>query len=156
VVCLQREPRIKGTFPPHPYLEPRLILSFLEVPALWYDAPKDADPSAPPKGAFILPESGLIVDFVASLYPSIQFESFTLTHLPGKLTTHQSMIPSSEPRQRSWYSFARMSPRPGFNTASFPTMGKAGNWTISSRLFESSSVVSLRDMSRVRNMELRI
>jgi glutathione S-transferase len=43
---------------------------------LWYDAPKNADPSAPPKGAFILPESGLIVDFIASLYPSIQRESF--------------------------------------------------------------------------------
>ncbi|KAG7535913.1 hypothetical protein FFLO_03584 [Filobasidium floriforme] len=42
-----------------------------KVPAIWYDAPKDADPSKPSKEAFILPESGLIVNFLADVFPQI-------------------------------------------------------------------------------------
>jgi glutathione S-transferase len=44
---------------------------YTQVPAIWYDAPKDADVTKPPPGTFVLPESGLIVDFVTSLYPQI-------------------------------------------------------------------------------------
>jgi hypothetical protein len=47
-----------------------------KVPALWYDAPKDADPSSPPAGTFILPESSLIVNFVESVYPELQCRFF--------------------------------------------------------------------------------
>lgn len=46
----------------------------LKVPAIWYDAPKDADPSKPSKEAFILPESGLIVNFLADVFPQIAGE----------------------------------------------------------------------------------
>jgi hypothetical protein len=45
-----------------------------QVPAIWYDAPKDADPSKPSKEAFILPESGLIVNFLADIFPQIAGE----------------------------------------------------------------------------------
>jgi hypothetical protein len=45
-----------------------------KVPAIWYDAPKDADPSKPSEKAFILPESGLIVNFLADVFPQIAGE----------------------------------------------------------------------------------
>lgn len=46
-----------------------------QVPAIWYDAPKDADPEKPPKDTFILPESALIVEFLADVYPSLTCKS---------------------------------------------------------------------------------
>lgn len=45
-----------------------------KVPAIWYDAPADADVTNPPAGTFILPESALIVDFVASVFPQITLD----------------------------------------------------------------------------------
>jgi len=42
-----------------------------QVPAIWFDAPKDAEPSNVPEGTFILPESSLIVEFLADVYPQI-------------------------------------------------------------------------------------
>ncbi|KZP12042.1 hypothetical protein FIBSPDRAFT_898510 [Athelia psychrophila] len=46
------------------------------VPALSYGAPADSDVSSPPAGTFLLPESGVIVGFVASLFPSIECKPF--------------------------------------------------------------------------------
>ncbi|KZP12046.1 hypothetical protein FIBSPDRAFT_937169 [Athelia psychrophila] len=45
-----------------------------KVPALSYGAPADSDVSSPPAGTFLLPESGVIVGFVASLFPSIDYK----------------------------------------------------------------------------------
>lgn len=62
-------------------------LSSIKVPALWYDAPRDADATAPPPGTFILPESALIVDFIASVYPDLQCTSY-----PGPRLTSADLI----------------------------------------------------------------
>ncbi|KAJ9124892.1 hypothetical protein QFC24_002821 [Naganishia onofrii] len=59
-----------------------------KVPALWYDAPKDADPSSPPAGTFILPESSLIVNFVESVYPELQFKD-PIKRAQSALMAHQ-------------------------------------------------------------------
>ncbi|KZP12045.1 hypothetical protein FIBSPDRAFT_986255 [Athelia psychrophila] len=48
------------------------------VPALSYGAPADSDVSSPPAGTFLLPESGVIVGFVASLFPSIDYKDVTI------------------------------------------------------------------------------
>lgn len=45
-----------------------------KVPALSYGAPADSDVSDPPAGTFLLPESAVIVGFVASLFPEIDYK----------------------------------------------------------------------------------
>jgi glutathione S-transferase len=69
-----------------------------QVPALWYDAPKDADSTAPPPGTFILPESALIVDFMASVYPELQCTFFPALPIPSRLT---SKFPVKDPITRA-------------------------------------------------------
>ncbi|KAG7527859.1 hypothetical protein FFLO_06549 [Filobasidium floriforme] len=44
-----------------------------KVPALSYGAPADSSVEDPPKDVVVLPESGVIVDFVASLFPIIDY-----------------------------------------------------------------------------------
>jgi len=45
-----------------------------KVPALSYSAPAGSDVSDPPPGTFVLPESSLIVYFVANLFPQIDYQ----------------------------------------------------------------------------------
>ncbi|ORY28988.1 hypothetical protein BCR39DRAFT_533457 [Naematelia encephala] len=45
-----------------------------KVPAISYGAPPDSDVTKPPAGTFLLPESALVVQFIASLYPQIDYK----------------------------------------------------------------------------------
>lgn len=45
-----------------------------QVPALTYNTPADSSVEKPPEDVVVLRESSVIVDFVASLYPSIDCE----------------------------------------------------------------------------------
>ncbi|KAJ9110032.1 hypothetical protein QFC20_003106 [Naganishia adeliensis] len=74
-----------------------------KVPALWYDAPRDADATAPPPGTFILPESALIVDFIASVYPDLQFKD-PITRAKGALMALQY-----EAVSKAWFAYSVMS-----------------------------------------------
>ncbi|KAG8875155.1 hypothetical protein FRB97_005364 [Tulasnella sp. 331] len=55
-----------------------LSIKNLKVPALSYGAPIDSDVSDPPAGTFILAESALIVHFVASLFPQIDYKDLVV------------------------------------------------------------------------------
>ncbi|KAI5454276.1 hypothetical protein NCC49_004336 [Naganishia albida] len=74
-----------------------------KVPALWFDAPEDADPASPPEGTFILPESALIVDFIASVHPELQYKDLT-TRAKGALLALQY-----EAVSKAWFGYSVLS-----------------------------------------------
>jgi len=78
-----------------------------KVPALSYGAPPDSDVSDPPAGTFLLPESGIITNFIGTLYPAIDYQNL-ITRAKAALaqTQFESLV------LPSWSKFQRQGGKP--------------------------------------------